>query len=50
MADTADDVWLKPYEQAGTVEENMQAYLDWETGLVEQLDRDGTTRFWSRPA
>ncbi len=50
MADTADDVWLKPYEQGGTVEENMQAYLDWETGLVEQLDRDGTTRFWSRPA
>ena len=50
MADTADDVWLKPYEQAGTVEENMQAYLDWETGLVEQLDRDGMTRFWSRPA
>ena len=50
MADTPDDVWLKPYEQAGTVEENMQAYLDWETGLVEQLDRDGTTRFWSRPA
>ena len=49
MADTADDVWLKPYEQGGTVEENMQAYLDWETGLVEQLDRDGTTRFWSRP-
>ena len=50
MADTADDIWLKPYEQGGTVEENMQAYLDWETGLVEQLDRDGTTRFWSRPA
>ncbi len=50
MADTADDIWLKPYEQGGTVEENMQAYLDWETGLVAQLDRDGTTRFWSRPA
>ncbi len=50
MADMADDVWLKPYEQGGTVEEAMQAYLNWETGLVEQLDRDGTTRFWSRPA
>ena len=48
MADTPDDVWLKPYEQDGTVEENMQAYLDWETGLVQQLNRDDTTRFWSR--
>ncbi len=50
MADAADDVWLKPYEQGGTVEDAMQAYLDWETGLVQQLERDGTTRFWSRPA
>jgi len=50
MADTADDVWLKPYEQGGTVEEAMQAYLDWETGLVQQIERDGAARFWSRPA
>ena len=50
MADTADDVWLKPYERGGSVEDSMQAYLDWETGLVEQLERDGSTQFWSRPA
>jgi hypothetical protein len=24
----------------------MQAYLDWEFGLVEQLGKDGTHHFW----
>ncbi len=24
----------------------MQAYLDWEFGLVQQLERDGTHGFW----
>jgi len=24
----------------------MQAYLDWEFGLVDQLGKDGTHHFW----
>lgn len=42
--DTPDDVWRSPYQ----VEDRHAAfrqYLDWELGLVEQLQRDGTSRF-----
>ena len=28
-----------------TVEAAMKAYLDWETALVEQIERDGDARF-----
>ena len=45
MADTPDDVSLKPYEQGGPPERAMQAYLDWEVDLVRQLERDGTANF-----
>ena len=45
MADTPDDVSLKPYEQGGPPERAMQAYLDWEVDLVHQLERDGTVDF-----
>ena len=45
LADVADDVWLRPYEKDWGVEDSMRAYLTWEVGLVEQLQRDGTARF-----
>lgn len=48
LADEADDVWLRPYEKDWGVEDSMRAYLSWEVGLVEQLERDGTARFQPR--
>ncbi len=40
-----DDVWYKPYEHRGAQEKFMRDYLTWEVALVEQIRRDGTTRF-----
>jgi rhodanese-related sulfurtransferase len=39
------DRYLRPYEGNDVTPEAMQAYLDWEYGLVKQLERDGTHRF-----
>jgi rhodanese-related sulfurtransferase len=39
------DVYRRPYEGTGVGAAAMQAYLDWEYGLVAQLDRDGTHGF-----
>jgi rhodanese-related sulfurtransferase len=39
------DVYRRPYEGTGVSPEVMQAYLDWEYGLVDQLERDGTHGF-----
>lgn len=38
-----DDGWLSPYHHADTAarDAGFQAYLDWEIGLVEQLQREG---------
>ena len=47
VADNPDDRWLKPYERDEGVEQAMRDYLDWELGLVEQVERDGTA-FWIR--
>jgi rhodanese-related sulfurtransferase len=41
----ANDIWYKPYEQASSVRDAMQGYLDWEVNLVAQIERDGDTRF-----
>ncbi|MGY3491435.1 rhodanese-like domain-containing protein [Bradyrhizobium sp. USDA 4502] len=38
--------YRRPYEGTGVAEQAMQAYLDWEYGLVEQLRRDGTHGFY----
>jgi rhodanese-related sulfurtransferase len=38
--------YRRPYEGTDASEEKMQAYLDWEFGLVEQLRRDGTHGFF----
>ncbi|MDX1485724.1 MAG: rhodanese-like domain-containing protein, partial [Alphaproteobacteria bacterium] len=40
-----DDAFWRPYERSGGVEEAMNQYLSWEQGLVEQIARDGTSRF-----
>ncbi|TCU66585.1 rhodanese-like domain-containing protein [Bradyrhizobium sp. R2.2-H] len=37
--------YRRPYEGTDVAEAAMQAYLDWEYGLVEQLRRDGTHGF-----
>ena len=39
------DVYRRPYEGTGVDPAAMQAYLDWEYGLVAQLERDGTHGF-----
>jgi rhodanese-related sulfurtransferase len=44
-ASIPDDVYRRPYEGTDNAAEAMQAYLDWEYGLVEQLRRDGTHGF-----
>jgi rhodanese-related sulfurtransferase len=46
MLSPALDVYRRPYEGTGVDPAVMQAYLDWEYGLVGQLDRDGTHGFW----
>jgi rhodanese-related sulfurtransferase len=38
--------YRRPYEGTNVKESAMQAYLDWEYGLVEQLRRDGTHGFF----
>ncbi|WP_345828470.1 rhodanese homology domain-containing protein [Erwinia sp. HDF1-3R] len=40
-----DDRYRRPYEGTDNAPEAMQAYLDWEFGLIAQLDRDGTHGF-----
>jgi rhodanese-related sulfurtransferase len=38
--------YVRPYEGTDVSAEKMQAYLDWEYGLVEQLRRDATHGFF----
>ena len=45
LTSEANDVWYKPYEQASSVREAMQGYLDWEVNLVAQIERDGDAQF-----
>lgn len=40
------DYYRRPYEGTDASPTTMQAYLDWEFGLIEQLDRDRTHGFW----
>jgi predicted metal-dependent enzyme (double-stranded beta helix superfamily)/rhodanese-related sulfurtransferase len=39
------DRYRRPYEGTNNPVQAMQGYLDWEFGLVAQLDRDGTHHF-----
>ncbi|MFM1908792.1 MAG: hypothetical protein RLZZ591_2469 [Pseudomonadota bacterium] len=45
LASPRIDRYKRPYEGTGNARSAMQAYLDWEFGLVEQLGRDGTHGF-----
>jgi rhodanese-related sulfurtransferase len=45
-ASAAEDVYRRPYEGTDAAPAAMQAYLDWEYGLVEQLARDGSHGFF----
>jgi rhodanese-related sulfurtransferase len=45
MAVERIDRYRRPYEGTDNAAAAMQAYLDWEFGLVEQLGRDGTHHF-----
>ena len=45
MLNDAIDIWRRPYEKDWGAGSAMQAYLDWEFGLVAQLERDQTVRF-----
>ncbi len=45
LASQPVDRYRRPYEGTDNPREAMQAYLDWEFGLVEQLRRDGTHGF-----
>ncbi|WP_213881750.1 rhodanese-related sulfurtransferase [Pseudomonas sp. dw_358] len=46
LASPRIDRYRRPYEGTEAPREAMQAYLDWEFGLVEQLGRDGTHGFF----
>ena len=45
LATPRTDRYRRPYEGTDAPRSAMQAYLDWEFGLVEQLGRDGTHHF-----
>ncbi|HHG8772973.1 TPA: rhodanese-like domain-containing protein, partial [Raoultella planticola] len=45
LATARSDRYRRPYEGTDNSREAMQAYLDWEFGLVAQLERDGTHGF-----
>lgn len=45
LATPRSDRYQRPYEGTDNSPAAMQAYLDWEFGLVEQLKRDGTHGF-----
>lgn len=45
-ASEPDDVYRRPYEGTDNATAAMQAYLDWEYGLVDQLARDGAHGFY----
>ncbi len=50
LADETEDVFWRPYERDGEIEAAMNAYLSWEIGLVEQVERDGGADFSIPPA
>lgn len=39
------DVYKRPYEGTDSTRETMQAYIDWELKLVDQIKRDGIANF-----
>tara|TARA_R110000782_G_C14818323_1_gene413530 strand:+ start:3942 stop:5522 length:1581 start_codon:yes stop_codon:yes gene_type:complete len=47
FAHADDDVYKRPYEGTNNSATAMQAYLDWEYGLVNQLAKDSTHGFFT---
>jgi len=45
LASARIDRYKRPYEGTQNSQQAMQAYLDWEFGLVDQLNKDGTHGF-----
>lgn len=45
LLSTPNDRYKRPYEGTDVEPETMQSYLEWEYGLVEQLNKDGTHGF-----
>ena len=45
MADAPEDAFWRPYELDKAQESEMEKYLSWEQGLVDQVNRDGSARF-----
>lgn len=45
LAADREDIFYKPYDREGTVEDAMNQYLDWEIELINQIKRDGTLVF-----
>ena len=46
LASPRIDRYRRPYEGTDNAHEAMSAYLEWEYGLVAQLERDGTHGFF----
>jgi 3-mercaptopyruvate sulfurtransferase SseA len=46
LASPRIDRYRRPYEGTDNAREAMNAYLEWEYGLVAQLKRDGTHGFF----
>ena len=49
MADAPTDVYHRPYDRTGGVEQAMRDYLSWEVDLVKQIERDGDAKFLTFP-
>lgn len=49
LASPPIDRYQRPYEGTEAPAEAMQAYLEWEFGLIEQLNRDATHHFQPMP-
>lgn len=47
LASPRIDRYPHPYESTDNASEAMNAYLEWEYGLVAQLERDGTHGFFT---
>ena len=45
MLASRHDAYKRPYEGTDNPREALQAYLEWEFGLVAQLERDATHHF-----
>ncbi len=45
-----DDTWYMPYMHPDAPEQAKRKYIEWELGLVAQVERDGTAKFRTFPA